>query len=64
MKDPLYNHLKTTVTYFSFFLYTMNKTTTFLSIAAIAAIAGIALSTGLNTSASEVDTTATAAQTQ
>ena len=42
----------------------MNKTTTFLSIVAIAAIAGIALSTGLNTSASEVDTTATAPQTQ
>ncbi|MBP6256210.1 hypothetical protein KA405_00360 [Patescibacteria group bacterium] len=40
----------------------MNKTTTFLSIAAIAAIAGIALSTGLNTSASEVDATASAMQ--
>lgn len=36
----------------------MNKTTTFLSIAAIASFAGIALSTGLNTSASEVDATA------
>ena len=40
----------------------MNKTTTFLSIAAIAAIAGIALSTGLQTSASEVDASATATQ--
>ncbi len=40
----------------------MNKTTTFLSIAAIAVIAGFAISTGLNTSASEVDTSATATQ--
>jgi hypothetical protein len=40
----------------------MHKTTTFLSIAAIAVIAGFAISTGLNTSASEVDTSATATQ--
>lgn len=39
----------------------MNKTTTFLSLTAIATLAGFALSTGLNTSASEVDIGATAA---
>lgn len=40
------------------------KITAFVSIAAIAAIAGIALSTWLQTSASEVDTTTTTTQSQ
>lgn len=49
---------------FYIFLTIMNKTTTFLGVAAIAAIAGIALSSGLQTSASEVDAGATATQSQ
>jgi hypothetical protein len=48
--------------FFSFFYIpmNMNKTITFLSVGAVAALAAFTLSTGLNTSASEVDTNATA----